>query len=212
MEIQRLKPMDKDYPVDLFNKLYKETKQLRKSLTYHIDSRRYGVTPDIIESWFDDKFLFVFNKYYKQHNENDLKAFIINSLVIFKKRVLRKAYTEQAENFYSNTITIDGELDVLNLYKVEDIKDEENNTYNIIYDYMRNNLSADAFIVFDIQINTPPYIMSRLKTNKSIISNELIIEYLSINKGSYEASLLYVKKLKKEISKYIKKLKVITPK
>ena len=101
MELHRLKPMEEGYPVELFNKLYKETKYLRKSLTRQIDARRFGVSPDIVESWFDDKFIFVFNKHFKDKNEDVLKGFLINSLRTFKLRILRKAYQKEGEFFQS---------------------------------------------------------------------------------------------------------------
>ena len=84
MEIHRLVPMKTGYDELLFNKLYKETEALRNLLTYQIDHRRYGVTQDIIKSWFDDKFIFVFNKYYGDIEEGQLKGRIINALRTFK--------------------------------------------------------------------------------------------------------------------------------
>ncbi len=84
MEIHRLTPMKDGYSEVLFNKIYSETHNLRKSLANQIDPRRYGVSPDIILSWFDDKFIFVFNKHFSDKNPDILKGFIINSLKTFK--------------------------------------------------------------------------------------------------------------------------------
>ena len=204
MEIHRLTPMKPDYPVGLFNELYKETEQLRKSLVYQIDSRRYGVTKDIIQSWFDDKFLFVFNKHFQTMDRDILKGTLINSLRNFKMRILRKAYSEEGE-FYTTSTTIDGEFDIMNTIK-EDV--EEANPNSILLDnYMREHLSDNAYIIFRIQIDTPPYIVSRLTNNNSRISNDLLIEYLDINKGSYDKSIRYVKNLKREINKCIESAK-----
>ena len=83
MELHRLKPMESGYDSQLFNKLYKETTQLRKSLARQIDSRRFGVSDDVILSWFDDKFMFVFNKHFKDKEVDVLRGFIINSLQTF---------------------------------------------------------------------------------------------------------------------------------
>lgn len=41
MENHRLKPMKENYNESLFNKIYKETTSLRKSLVYSIDHRRF---------------------------------------------------------------------------------------------------------------------------------------------------------------------------
>ena len=202
MEIHRLTPMKSDYPVDLFNELHKETKQLRKTLSYQIDARRYGVTRDIIESWFDDKFLFVFNKHFQNMEREILKATLINSLRNFKMRILRKAYSEEGE-FYNTSVTLDGEFDLINTIR-DDREFDDDNRSKLLDDYMRKHLSDNAYIIFRIQIDVPPYITSRLANNNSRITNDLIIEYLDINKGSYDKSIRYVKNLKKEINKYIK--------
>ena len=73
MELHRLKPMESGYDSSLFNKLYKETAPLRKSLARQIDSRRFGVSDDVILSWFDDKFMFVFNKHFKDKEVDILR-------------------------------------------------------------------------------------------------------------------------------------------
>ena len=61
-ELHRLTEL-KPYDEDLFNRLYKTCKPLIRGLVRGIDSRRFNVTPDIINSFFWDKFLYVFNKY-----------------------------------------------------------------------------------------------------------------------------------------------------
>ena len=77
MELHRLTAMDSSYDKQLFNKIYKDTELLRKSLANQIDTRRFGVTSDIILSWFDDKFIFVFNKHFQNKTPEVLKGFII---------------------------------------------------------------------------------------------------------------------------------------
>src|SRR5210317_15035 len=112
METHRLKPMREGYSPELFERLFNETKNLRKSLVYQIDCRRYGVTPDIMESWFEDKFIYVFNKYFDQHEPDILKGYIINALKIFKNRVLRKAYSKEGL-FYSSNVELEGENELI---------------------------------------------------------------------------------------------------
>ena len=77
-ELHRLKPMQEGYDQDLFNRLYKLCKPVIKNLVRQIDARRYNVTPDIIQSQFEDKMLFVFNKYYGKVSEEHLKANIFS--------------------------------------------------------------------------------------------------------------------------------------
>lgn len=204
MEIHRLKPMKPDFPTGLFNQLYKETEQLRRTLVYQIDSRRYGVTKDIVHSWFDDKFLFVFNKHFEDMDKDILKGTLINSLMNFKMRVLRKAYSVEGE-FHNSSVSLDGEFDLINTIKTED--EITNGNGKLLDDYMRANLSDNAYMLFRIQMDIPPYILNRLTNINSRITNDLLIEYLDINKGSYEKSIKYIKNLKTEINKSIKAAK-----
>lgn len=96
MENHRLTQM-KDYDPLVFGRIYQQTRPLVKTLIRGIDYSRFDVTPDIVESWFDDKFIFVFNKYCDKHNEDVLKGHIINALRLFRNRVLKSAYTKKAE-------------------------------------------------------------------------------------------------------------------
>ena len=205
MEIHRLTTMEEGYPVDLFNKLYKETENLRKALSYQIDHRRYGVTPDIIKSWFDDKFIFVFNKHFKDKEPDILKGFLINSLRTFKMRILRKAYNGEGE-FYGSCVTLDGEFDLINIIPDNNVNSNETVFYDLAMEFMKKKLSDNAYLLFQIQIDPPPYIMSRIDNSNSRIPNNLIAEFLNIDSNMDEADK-YIKSLKKEINNAIKSAK-----
>jgi hypothetical protein len=60
-------------------------------------------------------------------------------------------------------------------------------------------------MVFQLQIDPPPYILSRINNCNSRIPNELISDYLglSFNKDTER----YIRKMKKEINKAIKNAK-----
>ena len=206
MEIHRLKPMKKGYSKQLFEKLYKETKPLRKSLARQIDSRRYGVTNDIIESWFDDKFIFVFNKHFDNKDENVLKGFIINSLKMFKYRILRKAYNKEGE-YYSSLVQLEGENELINIIPDESLKTHEDVFYNLAIEYMKQKISDDAYLLLQIQLNPPPFILDKIKNYNSHIPNKLVSTYLGIELGSEDRNNKYIRKLKKEISKATKSAK-----
>ena len=110
-EIHRLKPMQENYDKETFDRMYKICKPVIRRLTKQIDNRRFNVTPDIISSYFWDKMLFVFNKYYGTCEEEHLKARILASLSTFKNHLLRTAYGEGAEYHQ-------------NLYQLEDLFDK----------------------------------------------------------------------------------------
>lgn len=201
MELHRLKTMKDGYNEKLFNRLYKETKSLRKNLAYQIDSRRYGVTPDIVESWFTDKFIFVFNKHFDNKDPEVLKGFIINSLKMFKYRILRKAYGEEGE-FHQSLIELEGESSLINIIPDDSIPSTEDTFYELVYEFMKSRLSDDAWLLFQLQLNPPPFISHRLNKHNSRINIEIILEYLNLDYS--EENERFIKRLRKEINNTIK--------
>ena len=97
-EINRLKELPEDYDVELFNFYYKSMTPLIRKLAKNIDPRRFNVSRDIIISYFYDKLLYVFRKYYNLSTENPekFKATIISSLQLYKTRLLINAYSKQS--------------------------------------------------------------------------------------------------------------------
>lgn len=82
-EIHRIKEFT-NYNREQFEKLYRLCKPLVRNLSRSIDSRRFNVSQDIIQSYFWDKFLYVYNKYQDRYDEERLKATLLTSLQIFK--------------------------------------------------------------------------------------------------------------------------------
>jgi len=205
MEIHRLKTMKDGYSVELFNKLYKETKQLRKSLSYNIDHRRFGVSKDIIESWFDDKFIHVFNKHCDNKDPDILKGFIINSLKTFKLRILRQAYTKQGE-YYSNLIELEGESNLINYLIEEDDISNGDIFFGLILEFFKKELTEDGYLLLQLQLNPPPYILNRIKKSNSNIPIPLVLEFLNLE--NINKNIKYIRQLRKEISTTIEKAKL----
>jgi hypothetical protein len=197
--------MKDGYSVELFNKLYKETKQLRKSLSYNIDHRRFGVSKDIIESWFDDKFIHVFNKHCDNKDPDILKGFIINSLKTFKLRILRQAYTKQGE-YYSNLIELEGESNLINYLIEEDDISNGDIFFGLILEFFKKELTEDGYLLLQLQLNPPPYILNRIKKSNSNIPIPLVLEFLNLE--NINKNIKYIRQLRKEISTTIEKAKL----
>jgi len=175
MEIHRLNetvPHDRD----TFNRLYKKIKTLKNSLVYQVDARRFGVTSDIIASYFDDKFLFVFNKYYQKVSEDVLLGHLINSLKTFKLRLLRVGYQPKYEELYNNSIRLD---DLPNLFN----KGEDENRelfLDLLFSFIERNISEEAYELFLLDLYPPLYIKKRLKPNQTKIPNSILSEFLGL--------------------------------
>lgn len=207
LELNRLKAMPEIYDKKLFNYLYSKTSNLRNKLARQIDCRRFGVEYEDILSSFDIKFIFVFNKFHKEPEEI-LLGMMLNSLKNFKCRILRSAYTNK---FSQNILRVD---DILTK---DDHLSEDHPHYSNKHDYqaqlmqfMKTHLSMNAYTVFEVKLNPPPYMHCRLNTHQNAnlqkIPDQLILEYFDL--GESEKAYKYLDTLKKEIRNTINFAKI----
>jgi hypothetical protein len=195
-ELHRLKTMQENYDQQMFLKLYKVCKPVIRNLTKQIDYKRYNLTPDIISSYFWDKMLYVFNKYYGTCSEEHLKARILASLSTFKNKLLRSAYGEQAE-YNQSLFKLDDLFD--NDKELEDDSEEEkakSEMLEMMYDYMKEHLSIDAYMIFEVLLTPPPYIKERIK-DSGRITNGLLVEFFDMPKTN--SSVKYISELRSDI-------------
>lgn len=195
-ELHRLKTMQENYDQPMFLRLYKVCKPVIRNLTKQIDYKRYNLTPDIISSYFWDKMLYVFNKYYGTCSEEHLKARILASLSTFKNKLLRSAYGEQAE-YNQSLFKLDDLFD--NDKELEDDSEEEkakSEMLEMMYDYMKEHLSIDAYMIFEVLLTPPPYIKERIKENGRI-TNLLLVEFFDMPKTN--SSVKYISELRSDI-------------
>ena len=195
-ELHRLKTMQENYDQQMFLRLYKVCKPVIRNLTKQIDYKRYNLTPDIISSYFWDKMLYVFNKYYGTCSEEHLKARILASLSTFKNKLLRSAYGEQAE-YNQSLFKLDDLFD--NDKELEDDSEEEkakSEMLEMMYNYMKEHLSMDAYMIFEVLLTPPPYIKERIK-DSGRITNLLLVEFFDMPKTN--SSVKYISELRSDI-------------
>lgn len=195
-ELHRLKTMQENYDQQMFLRLYKVCKPVIRNLTKQIDYKRYNLTPDIISSYFWDKMLYVFNKYYGTCSEEHLKARILASLSTFKNKLLRSAYGEQAE-YNQALFKLDDLFD--NDKELEDDSEEEkakSEMLDMMYNYMKEHLSMDAYMIFEVLLTPPPYIKERIK-DSGRITNGLLVEFFDMPKTN--SSVKYISELRSDI-------------
>lgn len=202
-ELHRLSTMQEGYDVNLFNKLYKTCKPVIRRLASQIDISRFNVSRDIIESYFWDKMLFVFNKYYGTCSEEHLKADILASLSTFKCKLLRYAYTEQAEwNMQLNSFEDLYDDDKGIIDDTEETENKENQS-KILWDYMKKNLSSDGLLVFEAIISPPPYIREQLHNDDSRVTNIMLLDFFGMERTT--ESVKYIRELRRDIDYWIDK-------
>lgn len=197
-ELHRIKPLE-NYDGKLFAKLYKLCKPVIKNLVKQIDCRRYNVSKDVINSYFWDKMLFLFNRYYKESNGDVefLKAHILRGLSTYKYHLLQDAYTERAEYFQSLT-----SLDDLYDNNKEDITAEEDNTYKdellkTLYDYMGKHLSPDAMLIFECLMTPTDFLLERTDNGRVRITNYMLAEFFNLPKA--KTYIQYISDLRHDV-------------
>ena len=176
MEENRLSERSPEFNEGIFNKLFNELQPLRKKLASEVNPKLFNVHYNDVVSFFDIKFLFVYNKYCAEYDENRMKATLINSLKTYKFRLLR-----QSQTLKNSVNTNSSSLEELVL-DIPDQQTEVNELLSDVMSYMKQNLSQEAWEIFRIEIEPPLYIINRLiyrGYNKSI-PLEVLADYLGL--------------------------------
>ena len=197
-ELHRIRPL-KEYDEKVFAKLYKLCKPVIKNLVKQIDCRRYNVSKDVINSYFWDKMLFLFNRYYEESEGNVefLKAHILRGLSTYKYHLLQEAYSERAEYFQSLT-----SLDELYDNNKEDVTADEDSTYKeellkTLYDYMSQHLSPDAILVFECLMTPTAFLLEKTDNGRVRITNSMLAEFFNLPKA--KTSIQYISDLRHDV-------------
>lgn len=204
-ELHRLKVMSEDYDKKLFNKLYKLVQPVIRNLVRGIDVNRLNTSPDILISQFNDKMLFVFNKYYGTVEEEHLKANILRALSTYKNHLLKYAYSEKA-TFNQNLKSFEDLFDDSKEDFSDELEEQEKakiEMWNLLKNYILDNLSPDAQLVWEVTINPTPYIEMNAKYGR--ITNTLLVDFFDLPKT--RDSVRYIGELKEEIQSVIEKAK-----
>ena len=203
-ELHRLTEI-KSYNPTILNKLYKICRPRIKKLTKHIDHRRLNVGPDLIESFFWDKFLYVFNKYQERMEFEELKAHLLVSLTQYSYKLMRSGYSEAAE-YNQNLISFESLLDDSkeDLY-IPDESSEVNIYHNLLEDFLIKNLTVDAFLVYSIQLNPPPFFTNRLKDSGGKLTILHLIDFFEYERS--KDSINYFTSIRRQIAITLEKAK-----
>ena len=134
-----------------------------------------------------------------------MKATLISSLSTYKNRLLRNAYTKQAEYNQSLDRLEDLFDDSKELLDDSDEQKLINDEIDMIYAYMKDKLSPDAYLLFEIQLDPPAFIKEQMKTQNSKISNMMLLDFLELRRTKANAN--FISKLRSEIDEYTEKAK-----
>jgi len=208
-ELHRLTPMQEGYDVELFNRLYKICKPVIRNLSKQIDCKRFNLTTDIIASYFWDKMLFVFNKYYGTCTEEHLKARILSALSTYKNKLLRSAYGDMAD--YNQSLSkledlFDNSKEDTSEFEREEEDETNKNRQRMLEEirtYMKRNLSEDAYLIWECMFNPPEFIRERMTSKDGRVTSLLLIEFFELPKT--KKSCRFIKECKDDIAYYMQK-------
>ena len=206
-ELHRLKPMQEGYNVALFEKLYKISKPVIRRLSRQIDPQRFNVTTDIIESYFWDKMLFIFNKYYGTCTEDHLRARILGGLSTFKNHLLHSAYTERAL-FNQSLHSFEDLYEDSNEDRVsdEEVDIPKSTMIDMVNEYMMKNLYPDAQLVYEVLYSPPPFIREYPGyKDGNRITNKMLMEFFNLPKDT--TSEKYIRELREDVDYWISRAK-----
>lgn len=198
-EIHRLKEFQ-HVDNDLFNKMYKICKPLINKLARSIDSRRYNVSPDIIRDYFWDKFMYVYNKYQDEYEEERLKATLISSIRTFKNKLLRNAYTQQAE-FNQELTSFEQVFEAGREWEDDTEETEYKEDLSIRFnEYLQQKLTEDEYLLFRTELEPPQYLIDKKNESHGKISVLHLIDFFELPRNKRSASRI------SEMRKHIKEV------
>lgn len=207
-ELHRVKEFTQ-YDPQQFNRLFKKVRPLITRLVYNIDNKRLNVTKDVIESYFHDKFMYVYMRYHDEYDEDKLLSTLIKSLSIFKNKLLRQAYTEDAEINQSMSKLedlFDNNKEDLGNYDEDKIRRDQ---IELVWEYMKKHLSSDAFLIFEVIMDPPPYFSDKTKEGVTKVTNIGIVDFFELPRT--RKSLTYIAEVKKDIDYYAEKARSVLP-
>ena len=176
------------YDPKQFERIYKKCKPLMRKLVKTIDPRRYNVTEDVIYSYFEDKFLFVYNKYQDQYDEERLKATILSALSVYKNKLLRAGYSQQAD--FNQELSSFEDVSESGREWVDDTEEVEarQDIHERFHDYMKEHLTPDEYLVFVTQLDPPPFIRERMVQGR--VTVEHLIDFFDLPRNKRSVNLI----------------------
>lgn len=180
-EIHRLRTFE-NLDEKQFNRLYAVCKPIIRKLSYGIDTRKYGVDREMLQSYFTDKFMYVYSKYAKEYDEERLKFTLIKSLTQFRNKLLRAAYTQQGE-FNSDTSSFEDLFEAGREWEDDTAETEYKEDLSVrFHTFMKNHLTGDEYLLFVTQLNPPPFLEEKMKDSHGRISILALVEFFDLPK------------------------------
>ena len=158
---------------DRFETFFQKMKPLIRRLTMQVNPKKFGYPPDVIQSYFMDKFMFVFQKY-QDCSDNKLNAMLISSLTMYKNKLVRINYNSDS-NFNESMVSLDT---LYSCGEEDDIEDRKESHYmrDILWGYMKKHLSEDEFLIFQTELDPPDWFLSQ----GGRITNMSLIEFFNL--------------------------------
>jgi len=176
-----------------FLSIKEEINPLIKSLASKVSYKKLGMTYDDVLSFYEEKLLKLFLKYYKGKERNDFKYLVIKSLKNLSTKFWVKETVIRIE---------DSELEFIIPYYDEPSSKEV--ILNLFIEFAKTRLSKTEFTIFNICTWPPLYILNRLNDSSKRIPSKLILEYFDKPINKYNIRIL--NELRRSVEEKIDKL------
>jgi hypothetical protein len=117
--------------------------------------------------------------------------------------MLRKAYSKY--NIHINEVRLDSEMNLINIIPTETELSEHDLFLELALSYLKKNLCDDAFLILEIELNPPPFILNKISNPQTKIPANLIAEYLDLEPT--KDSVNYVNDLRREREYWVEEAK-----
>lgn len=197
--------MPADYDAETFNEMYVKCSAYMDKLARGINPRYFNVTDDIVRSWFDDKFIWIYTKYHNEMSDKALLPHILKGLKTFQAHVMMKAYSEKAD-MNMRMMSMDNE-ELWAPHQLEAIPDEskgfqDNDLVREVKARVKEILgNTDAYTLFEMQLNPPPMVLG----DESGDQDSAWAKFFGL--PLVEESFTYIHILKEEISRAISQIR-----
>ena len=110
--------------------------------------------------------------------------------MVFKNKLLRNAYTQQAEfnqELTSFEVLFDNSKELLDDSEETRYKEELSHRF---HEYMQKHLTPDEYILFKTELNPPPFFKERIEQSHGKLSVLHLIDYFELPRNRKSQSII----------------------
>ena len=130
------------------------------------------------------------HKYQDEYNEERLKATLLFSLRTFRNKLLRSAYTGQAE-FNQELSSFEDVWESGKEWEDDSEETEYKEDLSVRFNqFLQDHLTPDEYLVFQTELDPPPFFIERMKNSHGKLSILHLIDFFELPRDKKAYNLL----------------------